>query len=123
LLKIGLTYYNIDENDQALDILKQVVQNYSGTKESNEALVSIRNIYVESNRAEDFFVYVKNIPFASISDNEQDSISYMATENVYMNGDCENALIGFDKYIDQFPRGVFQYQCALLQGRMFDERK
>jgi TolA-binding protein len=125
LLKIGLTYYNIDENDQALDILKQVVQNYSGTKESNEALVSIRNIYVESNRAEDFFVYVKNIPFASISDNEQDSISYMATENVYMNGDCENALIGFDKYIDQFPRGVFSInahfyraECLMKENEM-----
>ncbi len=107
LLKIGLTYYNMDQNEEALQVLKEVVQNYSGTKESKEALVSIRNIYVESNAAEDFFVYVKNIPYASISNNEQDSISYMATENVYMNGDCEEAIPGFNSYLSQYPQGAF----------------
>jgi len=107
LLKIGLTYYNMDRNSDALQILKEVVQNYSGTKESKQALVSIRNIYVESNAAQDFFVYVKNIPFANISNNEQDSISYMATENVYMNGDCEGAIGGFNSYLSQYPQGAF----------------
>lgn len=116
LLKIGLTYYNMDQNENALRVLKQVVQNYSGTKESKEALVSIRNIYVESNAAEDFFVYVKNIPFANISNNEQDSISYMATENVYMNGDCEGAISGFNKYLNQYPEGAFSINAHFYRG-------
>ena len=116
LLKTGLTYYNMDQKQQALQILKQVVQNYSGTKESKEALVSIRNIYVESNAAEDFFVYVKNIPFANISNNEQDSISYMATENVYMNGDCESAIPGFNRYLEQYPQGAFTINAHFYRG-------
>jgi len=116
LLKIGLTHYNMDQNADALQILKEVVQNYSGTKESKEALVSIRNIYVESNEAEDFFVYVKNIPFANISNNEQDSISYMATENVYMNGDCETAIPGFNNYLSQYPQGAFSINAHFYRG-------
>lgn len=116
LLKIGLTYYNMDQNENSLRILKQVVQNYSGTKESKEALVSIRNIYVESNAAEDFFVYVKNIPFANISNSEQDSISYMATENVYMNGNCEEAVPGFNKYLSQYPEGAFSINAHFYRG-------
>lgn len=116
LLKIGLTYYNMDQNENSLRVLKQVVQNYSGTKESKEALVSIRNIYVESNAAEDFFVYVKNIPFANISNSEQDSISYMATENVYMNGNCEEAVPGFNKYLSQYPEGVFSINAHFYRG-------
>jgi len=129
LLKIGLTYYNIDENEKALQVLKEVVTNYSGTKESKEALVSIRNIYVESNAAEDFFVYVKNIPFASISNAEQDSISYMATENVYMNGDCEQAIPGFDDYLSQYPQGAFAINAhfyraeCLMKADQFDLAK
>ena len=116
LLKIGLTYYNIDQNEDALKILKEVVSNYSGTKESKEALVSIRNIYVESNAADDFFVYVKNIPFASITNAEQDSISYMATENVYMNGDCERAIPGFGTYLSQYPQGAFAINAHFYRG-------
>ncbi len=116
LLKMGLTYYNMDQNESALGLLKQVVQNYSGTKESKQALVSIRNIYVESNAAEDFFVYVKNIPFANISNSEQDSISYMATENVYMNGNCEEAVPGFNNYLSQYPEGVFSINAHFYRG-------
>lgn len=116
LLKSGLSYYNMDEKQNALSILKQVVQNYSGTKESKEALVSIRNIYVESNAADDFFVYVKNIPFVNISDNEQDSISYMATENVYMNGDCNAAISGFNNYLEQYPQGAFSVNAHFYRG-------
>lgn len=116
LLKIGLSYYNMDQNQQALQVLKQVVQNYSGTKESKEALVSIRNIYVESNEADDFFVYVKNIPFVNISNNEQDSISYMATENVYMNGDCNAAVPGFNSYLEQYPQGAFSINAHFYRA-------
>jgi len=129
LLKIGLTYYNVDQNENALQVLKEVVTNYSGTKESKEALVSIRNIYVESNAADDFFVYVKNIPFASITNAEQDSISYMATENVYMNGDCESAIPGFGTYLSQYPEGAFAINAhfyraeCLMKANDFDLAK
>lgn len=122
LLKTGLTYYNMDQNQEALSILKEVVRNYSGTKESKEALVSIRNIYVESNAADDFFVYVKNIPFANISNNEQDSISYMATENVYMNGDCNAAVTGFNRYLEQYPQGAFSINAHFYRGECLMKR-
>lgn len=121
LLKIGLTYYNMDQNENALQILKEVVEKYSGTKESKEALVSIRNIYVESNAAQDFFVYVKNIPFANISNNEQDSISYMATENVYMNGDCAAAVPGFNSYLSQYPEGAFSINAHFYRAECLME--
>ncbi len=116
LLKIGLTYYNMDKNEDALKVLKQVVTNYSGTKESKEALVSIRNIYVESNAADDFFVYVKNIPFVNITNNEQDSITYMATENVYMNGNCQAAVPGFNTYLEKYPQGAFSINAHFYRG-------
>ncbi len=119
LLKIGLAYYNTDQKQEALKELKRVVESYAGTKESKEALVSIRNIYVESNAADDFFVYVKNIPFANVSNNAQDSISYMATENVYMNGDCVAAISGFGSYLDQFPQGAFNIQAHFYRGECY----
>ncbi len=116
LLKIGLTYYNMDQNDQALSTLKLLVDNYSGTKESKEALVIIKNIYVESNKADDFFSYVQNIPFAIISTNAQDSISYMATENVYMDGGYNEALEGFNKYLSQYPQGAFSINAHFYRA-------
>ena len=119
MLKIGLTYYNMDRNQDALIILKQVVDQYSGTKESLEALASIRNIYIESNAAEDFFTYAQNIPFANISNNQQDSISYIATENVYMNGDYTQAIQGFNSYLSDYPEGAFSINAHFYRGECY----
>jgi len=107
LLKTGLAYYNLDNRSEALRNLKMVVERFPGTQESKEALVSIRNIYVESNMADEFFVYVKDLPNARVSSSDQDTIMYRASENVYMNGDCEAAVPGFSEYIQKFPEGAF----------------
>lgn len=107
LLKIGLIHYNNSNHDQALVSLKRVVAEYPATSESKEALLTIKNIYVDMNKADDFFNYAKSIPFASISNSEQDSITYTAIENRFVEGDCQSSLIGFDNYLEKFPNGAF----------------
>lgn len=106
LLKTGLAYYNLDYRNDALRNLKMVVERFPGTQESKEALVIIRNIYVESNTTDEFFVYVKDLPEARVSSSEQDAIMFKAAENVYMKGDCKSAITGFSEYIQKFPGGI-----------------
>lgn len=107
LLKTGLAYYNLDNRSEALRNLKMVVERFPGTQESKEALVSIRNIYVESNTADEFFVYAESLSNVRVSSSDQDTIMYRASENVYMNGDCESAVSGFSEYLRKFPEGAF----------------
>ncbi len=107
LLKIGLIYYNSDKDDLALQAFKKVVTDYPATNESKDALVSIRNIYMTMDKVDSFYVYVKSLPFEYGSKTEQDSVTYMASETKYMNGDCEKATKGFNNYIQQFPTGYF----------------
>ncbi len=106
LLKTGLAYYNLDYRNDALRNLKMVVERFPGTQESSEALVIIRNIYVESNTADEFFAYVKDLPEARVSSSEQDAIMFKTSENVYMKGDCKSAITGFSEYIQKFPGGI-----------------
>ncbi len=127
LLKTGLIYYNTDQNEKALEIFKGIVDTYPATAESKEALVNIRNIYVDMNKVEDFFAYTKNLPDANISYSSQDSITYMAAENKYLEGDCESSLIGFKNYIGKFPEGEFiipanfyKAECDLREDRKED---
>lgn len=127
LLKKGMIYFNEEKDDQALQVLKKVVSDYPGTPESKEALVSIRNIYVDMDRVEDFFVYVKELPFANVSDAEQDSITYIALENRYMRNDCENSITGFKDYLEKFPNGAYQIDAHFYlaecqyRSKLYDE--
>jgi TolA-binding protein len=107
LLKTGLIYFNQNRDQEALAMLKRVAKEYPGTPESKEALSSIKSIYVEMNQVEEYVDFTKQVPQADISRSEQDSLTYIAAENQYMNGNCEKANEGFSKYISKFPEGSF----------------
>lgn len=104
--KKGLVYYNTDNYELALNTFKKIRNRYPGTKESKEALVSIRNIYTNMNKPEAFFKYAKENAI-NLSDDEQDSTMYHASQKIYMDGDCEKAIPGFNKYLKEFPNGIF----------------
>jgi TolA-binding protein len=106
MLKLGMIYNNMEQNTQALNELETILKLYPGSEEAKEALVLIRNIYTETDRVEDFFAFVKDHG-ASVSPTEQDSISYVAAENLYFKNDCAAAITSFEKYIQNFPNGSF----------------
>ena len=107
LLKTGLIFFNQNRDQEALAMLKRVAKDYPGTPESKEALSSVKSIYVEMNQVDEYVDFTKEVPAADISRNEQDSLTYIAAENQYMNGNCDKAIDGFTKYIKKFPEGSF----------------
>jgi TolA-binding protein len=107
MLKSGLIYYNTSRDDQALQIFKEVVSRYPGTSESQEALLAIRNIYVGLDRVEEFIQFSEGLGFANVTTAQQDSLTYVAAENRYMEGDCENSSQSFSNYLEKFPNGIF----------------
>jgi len=116
LLKTGLIFFNQNRNDEALAMLKRVAKEYPGTPESKEALGSIKSIYVEMNQVDDYVDFTKQVPQADISRSEQDSLSYIAAENQYMNGNCDKATDGFTRYINKFPDGSFILQANFYKA-------
>jgi TolA-binding protein len=107
ILKSGLVYYNQNDYDNALEKMKLVVNTYPGAPESKEALATIRNIYIEQNEVEKYYDFAQSVPFANVTANEQDSITYLAAENIYVNNYCEGASKAFADYLQKFPNGSF----------------
>ncbi|MDR1724851.1 MAG: tetratricopeptide repeat protein [Bacteroidales bacterium] len=105
--KTGMIYYRLNNDAKALSTLDKLVKRFPGTEQAKAGLLQIRAIYVEQNRVDDFFNYVKNIPHTTISTDEQDSLLYQAAETRYLDSDCNAAIKGFQDYIFRFPQGTF----------------
>ncbi len=116
MLRRGLIFYNTNQNEQALQQLKQVVTQYPGTPDSREALQTISNIYVELNDVPSYLSYIQTVPFAKIPMARQDSLTYLAAENQYMKGDCNNSLKGFSDYLQKNPQGIFSASAYYYRG-------
>lgn len=108
LVQLGLIHYNQSKNEPALKYYKQVVAEYPGTGEAKNALTGIKNIYVDMNDVDSYFAYVNGLgDFADVSVSEQDSLTYIAAEKLYMKGDCAQSAVDFKKYLHRFADGNF----------------
>ena len=107
LLKKGFIYYNRNENQPAIEAFKSAVSKYPASKESQEALAALKNIYLDMNRMDEYYSYARSLSFAEVSASEEDSLSYKAAENIYLQGDCQRATGAFGKYLEQFPSGSY----------------
>ena len=108
LVQLGLLSYNKDQNQEALKYYQRVVAEFPGTAEAQNALTGIKNIYVDMNDIDSYFAYVNGLgQFADISRNEQDSLTYITAEKLYMAGDCDKSTPQFNDYLTQFPDGIF----------------
>ena len=107
LLNKGLVEYNMGRNSEALNTFDKLLTKYPGTEESRDALSTIKNIYIEENRVDEYFGYVQRVTKTSVSTAEQDSTTFVAAQNRYMEGDCESSVIGFENYVKKFENGLY----------------
>jgi len=107
LLQLGLVNYNNGDFNKALIQYKEVAENFKGTPEANSALSGIKNCYVELNNVDAYFAYVQRLGGeTNVTASEQDQLTYMAAERMYMSGK-EGAKTQLEQYLRQFPTGAY----------------
>ncbi|MGE0079183.1 MAG: tetratricopeptide repeat protein [Bacteroidales bacterium] len=117
LVQLGLIYYNSENSDSAMQYYKRVVEEFPGTSEAKNALIGIRNIYVDKGDASTYFEYASKLgSIANMSLAEKDSLSYIAAEKLYVNGDCEKSNEAFQKYLVDYPQGSFTINSNYYLG-------
>ena len=122
LVRLGLVYYNIDKNNEALDAYKKLITQYPNAPESDEALQNIKAIYVELGRPNDYVDFVKSTG-KDVNVSEADSLTYAAAELKYTNGDCPGAIEQFNNYLKQFPNGANAVKAYYFSAECYSQRK
>lgn len=107
-VQLGLLYYNNNQPDEAIAAYKRVISNYPGSEEAKVALQDLKSVYVDLNDISTFAAYANslggNVRFEV---SEQDSLTYLAAEKLFMRGDNEGAQRSLLNYLQTFPQGAF----------------
>ncbi|MEM9052021.1 MAG: tetratricopeptide repeat protein [Bacteroidota bacterium] len=127
LLQRGLVQYRLGKYDDAIATYESVVEDYGVDAESQEAIATLKNIYLDLGRVDDFTDWLNDVPDYEVSPMEIDSLTYQAAENLVADGDCDQAIVSFEKYLDKFPKGLFatnaNYYLADCAYRKNDDEK
>ncbi|MDB5226833.1 MAG: hypothetical protein JWN78_1026 [Bacteroidota bacterium] len=115
-LKLGLIYFNRDSYDESLNWYQRVLQYYSNTPASNEAMLAIKEIYIAKGDPNGYITYANKYPNSKVTASEADSILYLAAENQFFKGNMDKALAGFTEYLQKFPNGFFALQANFYRA-------
>ena len=121
-LKLGIASFNLDKNDDALNYFNTLSTKYPNTPESDESIEYIRNIFVETQRPDEFVSFMKKNG-KPITYSEADSITYKAAQISYDKRDFAAATKGFEDYLKNYPDGKFFLDANYLIAEMFVTNK
>lgn len=124
--EIGLLYYQNDDYNRAIEAYKQVVTKYPDSEEARLAMRDLKSIYVDANRVDEFAALASQMPGGiRLEVSEQDSLTYIAAEKIYMRGEIVPAKASFMRYLLNYPNGAFSmnahYYLSLVGKEQKDE--
>jgi len=89
-----------------------------------EALMGLQSIYIGIAQVDEYIAFVNALPEYSISESEQDSLSYNAAFIKFSEQDYQTSNDAFNKYINHFSNGIFiedaYYYLALSSSNLGD---
>lgn len=121
-LKLGLAYYNNNDNLNAIDAFKSLIKNYPKSDESDEAMPILKDIYVEEGTPDEYFALLKDnkIP---VNVNEADSLAYLSATKKYENADHKIAITSFQNYLNRYPNGFYVTEANYYLGVCYEKAK
>ncbi len=110
-LQLALVKIQTNQTDDAVTLYKGIVADYPKSSEANEALMALKNVYVEKGDTKTFLDYLTQTPDAQFSASAIDSITFQGAENNYQNQKLDDATRDFEIYLTKFSTGYFQLQA------------
>lgn len=117
LYKLGVTYFNMNKNEAALQSFQELNRNYPNTIETENSIEFVRNIFLEEQQPELFVQYMNNNNHPLAVD-EQDSLIYRSAMMRYEEKNYQDAKNGLLKYLSIFPNGKHQIESNYLIAEM-----
>ena len=116
-IQLGLIYFNEGQMDQAASAYKSVINAYPGSDEAKVALQDLKSVYVEQNNVNAYAAYVNSLGGnIHLEVSEQDSLTYIAAEKLFMRGDNAGAKRSLESYLQQYPTGAFSTNAHYYLG-------
>lgn len=116
-LQTAMLYDEMEDFDKSVKIYKSLVEMFPNSEEAKTSLEGLKRIYFEQNNIDGYAQYVENLGgIAKFEISEQDSLTYLAAEKLYLLGKYQEAINSFNKYNDKFTNSIFSENSHFYLG-------
>lgn len=123
-IQLGLLYFNSNQSEKAVEAYKKVITDAPGSEEAKIAVQDLRSVYIDLNDVAAYAAYVNSLgEHIHIEIDEQDSLTYLAAERLFLRGDNDAAQRSLRNYLQSFPQGAFRSNADYyLAGIAFSQK-
>jgi len=121
-LRMGIAYYNIDNNDEALKSYATLLQQFPNSPEADLALENAKVIYVEEGKTSEYVNFARNMG-KEISTTQEEQLAYQEAEVQFNNGNFSVAAKKFEGYLDKFPEGKHSLEALYYKSEIYFNQK
>ncbi len=121
-LKMGTAYYNLNNNSEALKQFKILVDKYPNSPEAEDAIDNVKTIYIEDGKPDEYAVFMRDAG-RPLNISTEDSLTYAAAEKQYDDQKMNEALTGFNNYLQKFPDGVYALEANFNKAEIYNARR
>jgi TolA-binding protein len=121
-LKLGLSYYNLENNKEALNHYTALLQQFPNTTEAEEALENAKSIYVEEGRTNEYVGFARTLG-KDISNTQEDDLAYEEAEVQFNNGSFPAAAKRFEDYLAKYPEGKHALEALYYKSEIYLNQK
>ncbi|HCM22088.1 MAG TPA: hypothetical protein DIC46_15245, partial [Porphyromonadaceae bacterium] len=121
-VQLGQLYYNTGNHQQSIAAYKNVITRFAGSDDARTALISLETVYNDMNDIQSYINYANTLPGGrKITVSRQDSLTYLAAENIYMKGKRNEAQTALQKYLQTYPNGAYGSDANYHLGMIANE--
>ena len=121
-LQSGIAWYNLNNNQQALNQYDSLLRQYPNSPEAQDALDNAKTIYVEEGKTSDYVNFAKGMGI-SVSASQEDQLAYEEAEVQFNNGNFPGAEQRFETYLAKFPDGKYSLEANYYKSEIYFSQK
>lgn len=122
LLRLGIAYYNLENNTEALKQYASLLQQFPNSPEAEEALENAKAIYVEEGRTAEYVNFARSMG-KEISTTQEEQLAYQEAEVQFNNGNFPAAAKEFEEYLEKFPQGKHSLEALYYKSEIYFNQK
>lgn len=121
-LKMGIAYYNLDNDKEALNQYTALLKDFPNSPEADAALENARIIYIEQGKTSEYVGFARQMG-KEISTNQEDELAYQEAEVQFNNGNFPVAAKKFEDYLVKFPEGKYSLEALYYKSEIYYNQK
>ncbi len=121
-LQSGIAWYNLNNNQQALNQYDSLLRQYPNSAEAQDALENAKTIYVQEGKTSDYVNFAKGMGI-TVSTSQEDQLAYEEAEVQFNNGNFSGAVQRFEAYLAKFPDGKYSLEANYYKSEIYFSQK